>query len=65
MATINEVLSGANTAVEQTFTVDRKDQRGNWHEDGRFKDETEAVLYARQVEQAYPFDIVSIGTEYD
>ena len=52
-------------AVQESYAVSRKDERGNWSEEARFHDETEAVLYARQVERAYPFDIVTISPEYD
>lgn len=45
------------------FTIERKDQRGNWHTDATGLTEEDAVLTARQIEQAYPFDIVQIVDE--
>lgn len=55
-----------STAIQHSYIIWRRYQTGGeWFEEARTSDETEAVLRMRELEQAYPFDEFSIADDYE
>lgn len=53
------------SSTQKSYVVYRESCPGNWEEEGRFSNETEAVLTQRAVQSAWPLQSVEITEEWE